>query len=199
MGGNTAQALGVMAAVLKKEGIECEVVCPDMKKIRGCLGCDACSAKDGHWCVQGDDGLNEIAAKARDADGLILASPTYYAGIAGHMKCCLDRLFYTSSGYFRGKVGTAFAVARRAGAVHTVDQLNHYFALAEMSTPPSQYWQGVYGAAPGEVLQDAEGVQTLERNAQGMAYLLKAMDAAKKVGIDCPAPAANRAWTNFIR
>jgi multimeric flavodoxin WrbA len=197
--GNTAEALGLMAAELKKEGIDCEIITLNAAKMRGCVGCGTCGSRDGNWCFIEGDGLNEIAKKARDADGLILGAPTYYGGIAGHMKSFLDRLFYTSSKYLRHKVGACVSIARRAGAVDTVHQLNNYFNLAEMVIAPSQYWQGVYGMKPGEIAKDAEGVQTVQRNARAMAWLLKSLDAAKTAGIPFPANDDPRARTNFIR
>jgi len=133
----------------------------------------------------------------RQADGLILASPTYYAGIAGTMKSFLDRVFYTSSDYFKFKVATSISVVRRAGGVDVVHQLNNYLNLAETILPPSQYWTSAYGREKGEVLQDGEGVQTLRKNARAMAWLLKAVALAKEA---IPLPAEeDRVMTNFIR
>ena len=197
--GNTAQALGLMAAELKKESVDCEIITLNAGSIRGCLGCGACASKEGNWCAITDDGMNEIAQKAREADGLILGAPTYYGGISGHMKCFLDRLFFTSARYFRYKVGTCVAVARRAGTVDVVHQINNYFNLAEMVIAPSQYWLGIYGQKPGEIAKDAEGVQTIQRNARAMARLLKSLAAAKTAGIPLPANDDPRARTNFIR
>jgi multimeric flavodoxin WrbA len=188
-----------MAAELKKEGIDCDIITLDASKIRGCLGCGTCASREGNWCAIEDDEVNEIARRAREADGLIFGAPTYYAGISGHMKCFLDRLFFTSARYFRYKVGACVAVARRAGAVDVVHQINNYFNLAEMVVAPSQYWQAIYGQKPGEITSDAEGVQTLQRNARAMAWLLKSLAAAKSAGVPFPANDDARARTNFIR
>jgi multimeric flavodoxin WrbA len=141
--------------------------------------------------------VNEAAQKMREADGFILASPTYYAGIAGTMKAFLDRVFFTSAYHFRYKVATSISVVRRAGGVDVVHQLNNYLNLAETILPPSQYWTTAYGNEPGEVLKDTEGTQTLRKNAIAMGWLMKALEEGKKV---VPVPKdEERVMMNFIR
>ncbi len=195
--GNTAQALEIMAHELEQEGIEVETIQIGHLDIHGCIACGYCSTSEGNTCAFTKDPVNEIAAKMREADGFILASPTYYAGIAGTMKSFLDRVFYTSSGYFRFKVATSLSVVRRAGGVDVVHQLNNYLNLAETILPPSQYWTVAYGREKGEVLQDGEGIQTLRKNAKAMAWLLKVVDAGKeKLGLP---EAETRIRTHFIR
>lgn len=195
--GNTGHALNLMAEELQKQGIEVEIIQVGQLDLHGCIACAYCKTSEGNQCVFKEDIVNEAAAKMRAADGFILASPTYYAGIAGTMKAFLDRVFYTSSGYFKWKVATSVAVVRRAGGVDVVHQLNNYLNLAETVIPPSQYWTVGYGTAKGEVLQDGEGVQTLRKNAGAMAWLLKVMEDGKK---KVPYPAAEeRVMTNFVR
>lgn len=195
--GNTGQALQLMADELKKEGIEVETIQIGHKNIHGCIACGHCFTSEQNQCIFKDDILNEVAAKMREADGFILGSPTYYAGIAGTMKSFLDRVFYTSSGYFQYKVATSVAVVRRAGGVDVVHQLNNYLNLAQTVIPPSQYWTVGYGRSEGEVHRDGEGIQTLRKNAQAMAWLLKVIDASKD---KIPFPIEEeRVMTNFIR
>ncbi|MDR1625795.1 MAG: flavodoxin family protein [Spirochaetia bacterium] len=195
---NTLLALKLMAGELKKENIETEILNIGKENIHGCHGCGYCSRSEDNHCAITQDCLNACADRIRVADGLILGAPTYYAGIAGAMKCFLDRLFYTSRRYLKSKVGTSVAVARRAGAVDTIHQLNNFLNLAEMVIPPSQYWTVVFGMEQGEVSQDEEGLQTLRKNAQAMAWLLKIIDATKST-IPFPASSERRARTNFIR
>jgi multimeric flavodoxin WrbA len=195
--GNTAQALGVMAEELQKQGIEMEIIQVGHLAIHGCIGCRYCATSEQNRCVFGDDIVNETSEKMRRADGLIIAAPTYYAGIAGTMKSFLDRVFYSSASYFKYKVATSVTVVRRAGGVDVVHQLNNYLNLAQTVVAPSQYWTIAYGAKKGEVLQDGEGMQTLRRNAQAMAWLLKVIDAQKE--LLPPPPDEERMRTNFIR
>ena len=177
--GNTAMALKAMTDELEQQGIQTETIQIGKLNIRGCIACGHCKTSEGNRCVFADDCVNEIAQKLREADGFILGCPTYYAGIPGTMKSFLDRVFYTSSRYFRLKVATSCAVVRRAGGVDVIHQLNNYLSLAQTVIPPSQYWTIAYGRDKGEVAGDGEGMQTLVKNARSMAWLLKLIDAGK--------------------
>lgn len=195
--GNTNQALKIMADELEQQGIEVEIIQIGHLNIHGCIHCGYCWTSEGNHCVFKDDIVNETAKKMREADGFILGSPTYYAGIAGTMKAFLDRVFFTSSDYFKYKVATSISVVRRAGGVDVVHQLNNYLNLAQTVVPPSQYWTVAYGMDKGEIIQDEEGIQTIRKNARSMAWLLKIIDAAKE---NIPVPAEeDHVMTNFIR
>ena len=197
MNGNTATALKAMTDELERQGIETETIEIGNKSIHGCIACNHCFRSEGNRCVFQDDLVNETAQKMREADGFILGCPTYYAGIPGTMKSFLDRVFYTSSRYFRLKVATSCAVVRRAGGVDVVHQLNNYLNLAQTVIPPSQYWTIAYGRDKGEVVGDGEGMQTLVKNARCMAWLLKLIEAGKNT---VPLPEdEKRVMTNFIR
>ncbi len=195
--GNTNQALKIMADELEQQGIEVEIIQIGHLNIHGCIHCGYCWTSEGNHCVFKDDIVNETAKKMREADGFILGSPTYYAGIAGTMKAFLDRVFFTSSDYFKYKVATSISVVRRAGGVDVVHQLNNYLNLAQTVMPPSQYWTVAYGMDKGEIIQDEEGIQTIRKNARSMAWLLKIIDAGKE---NIPVPAEeDQVMTNFIR
>ena len=197
MNGNTATALKARTDELERQGIETETIEIGNKSIHGCIACNHCFRSEGNRCVFQDDLVNETAQKMREADGFILGCPTYYAGIPGTMKSFLDRVFYTSSRYFRLKVATSCAVVRRAGGVDVVHQLNNYLNLAQTVIPPSQYWTIAYGRDKGEVVGDGEGMQTLVKNARCMAWLLKLIEAGKDT---VPLPEdEKRVMTNFIR
>ena len=195
--GNTSMALRAMTDELERQGIETETIQIGKQSIHGCIACGHCAKSEGNKCVFADDLVNEVAQKMRDADGFILGCPTYYAGIPGTMKSFLDRVFYSSSRYFRLKVATSCAVVRRAGGVDVVHQLNNYLNLAQTVIPPSQYWTIAYGREKGEVEGDGEGMQTLVKNARSMAWLLKLIEAGKGT---VPLPEdEKRVMTNFIR
>ncbi|HCD42576.1 MAG TPA: flavodoxin family protein [Lachnoclostridium sp.] len=195
--GNTDQALKIMTDELEQQGIEVEIIQIGHLDIHGCIHCGYCWTSEGNHCVFKNDIVNETAKKMREADGFILGSPTYYAGIAGTMKAFLDRVFFTSSGYFKYKVATSISVVRRAGGVDVVHQLNNYLNLAQTVMPPSQYWTVAYGMDKGEIIKDEEGIQTIRKNARSMAWLLKIIDAEKE---NIPAPVEeDHVMTNFIR
>ena len=151
-------------------------------------------------CTTTGDNLNEWIQSMKNADGIILASPVYYAGIAGTMKCFLDRAFYVSGsngGLFRQKVGAAVVAVRRTGGSVTFDSLNHYLTYSEMILATSSYWNIIHGRTPGEVEQDHEGAQIMSVLGNNMAWLLKMREQTKST---LPAPAAvKKVVTSFIR
>ena len=198
--GNTAAALGVMAEVLREDGIRTEILQVGGERIRGCVGCGECRTSEGNFCAFTDDVVNDFSLKMRNADGIILGAPTYYAGMPGEMKSFLDRVFFSSSAYFRYKVGTAVTVVRRTGGIDALQGLMNFFDLAETVTPPSQYWMVVYGRSKNEVLQDPEGMQTIRKNARSMAWLMKMIAETKgKIPTPDEIKQEKRIFTNFIR
>ena len=156
--GNTCVALNEIEKVLIKNGIEVEKVQIGAKNIRGCMGCGYCY-KNGKCAI--DDVVNELAPKFEQCDGLVVASPVYYASANGTLVSLLDRLFYSTKFNKTMKVGASVAVARRGGCSATFDQLNKYFTIAGMPIASSQYWNSVHGRKVGEAAGDEEGLQTM--------------------------------------
>lgn len=175
--GNTAAAVKEMTKVFAGEGIDTETIQIGNKDIRGCIACNSC-AKTGK-CVF-DDAVNEIAAKFEEADGMVVATPVYYASANGTLISCLDRLFYSTGFDKTMKVGGAVAVARRGGLTSTFDELNKYFTICGMPVASSYYWNGVHGTAPGEAEQDAEGMSVVRGLARNMSFLMKSIALGKE-------------------
>lgn len=193
-GGNTSIALEEMVKVFEADGIETEVVQIGNKAVRGCIACGTCAEKG--KCVF-DDVVNELAPKFEAADGLVIASPVYYASANATLIACLDRLFFSTSFDKTMKVGASVVVARRGGCSATFDELNKYFLISNMPVAASQYWNCVHGREPGQAAQDAEGLQTMRVLARNMAFLMKGIALAKeKYGMP-----ETEEWqaTNFIR
>lgn len=191
--GCTYTAIRLVADELEKQGIETEIVQVGKLPVRSCIGCRAC--KESKRCVF-DDIVNECIDKSKDADGILLGSPVYYSGIAGSMKCFLDRFFYAGS-YLHYKVGAAVVSARRAGTVETFQQLNNYFNLRNIVIAPSHYWNEVHGSNAEDVMKDEEGVQIMRTLGRNMAWLLKTMEYGKNA---VPLPEQEEViHTNFIR
>ena len=168
--GNTWSALETACKVLNEQGIETEIVNVGNMNITGCKACGACSGKGA--CVI-NDGFNEVAEKAAAADGIIVGSPVYYAGVNGTLKCFLDRFFYVHSSKMRFKPAAAVVALRRSGVTHTYQTIYNYFTISEMLITPTNYWPGVHGGAKGEGEQDLEGMQIARTIGKNMAYLLK--------------------------
>lgn len=191
--GNTFLALSEVAHTLEAEGIEAVIVHVGTKAMQDCIACGKC-AELGH-CVFMDDVYTKVREELATADALVVGSPVYYAGPRAALCALLDRLFYSCYGMLLYKPAAAVVVCRRGGASATFDRLNKYFMMTNMPVVTSQYWNSVHGAAPGEVLQDGEGLQTLRTLARNMAQLLKA-----GVGPGtAPKAQEEHIRTNFIR
>ena len=193
VGGNTSIALDEMVRVFDDEGIETELIQIGNKDIRGCIACGTCF-KNGK-CVF-DDAVNEIAPKLEDADGLVVASPVYYASANATLIALLDRLFYSTHFDKTMKVGASVVVARRGGCSATYDELNKYFTISGMPVASSQYWNSVHGNSKGEAHEDKEGLQTMRTLARNMVFLMKSI-ALGKENYGLPEK-EEHAWTNFI-
>jgi multimeric flavodoxin WrbA len=194
--GNTAYALNVVGEVLQTEHIDFEIVEIGALHIRGCIACNQCIATG--KCSISNDILNDTLLKMKEADGIIIASPVYYSGIAGTMKCFLDRAFYVASAngdWFRHKVGAAVAAVRRTGGSMTFNALNHYLSISEMLVPTSNYWNVIHGLKPGDAAQDAEGIQIMTMLGKNMAWMLKMREQTKEI----EPKAEGKVFTNFIR
>ncbi len=191
--GNTMTAISEMVKVFDSEGVESEVIHVGNKDIRGCVSCNSCATKG--KCVF-DDVVNEIAPKFDASDGLVLASPVYYASANATLIACLDRLFYSSSFDKTMKVGASIVVARRGGCSATFDELNKYFTISGMPVASSQYWNSVHGRTPGEAAKDLEGLQTMRVLAKNMTFLMKSIALGKeKFGLP---DKEEHLWTHFI-
>ena len=175
--GNTSIALAEMERIFQEEGIQVETVQLGTQDIRGCIACLSCKKKG--KCVF-DDLVNQIAPQFEAADGLVIATPVYFASANGSLISFIDRLFYSTLFDKTMKVGAAVAVARRGGVSATYDELNKYFAISGMPIATGQYWNAVYGAAPGESAQDGEGMQTMRTLARNMAFLMKSIALGKE-------------------
>ena len=192
--GNTAVALREMETVFRENGVEVETVVIGNRAIRGCVACGGC-AKTGK-CVF-DDTVNELAPKFEAADGLVVASPVYYASANATLIACLDRLFYSTPFDKTMKVGASVVCARRGGCSATFDGLNKYFTISGMPVASSQYWNSIHGRTPGEAEADGEGRQTMRTLARNMTFLMRSI-ALGKERFGLPEQEA-RIATHFIR
>lgn len=196
--GNTATALDTVCGVLEHQGIATERLEIGRGAVHGCIACGVCMEKKNRRCIFNDDLLNENLDRLFAADGLVVGSPVYYAGINGALKSFLDRAFFVAAAngnLFRHKVGCGVVAVRRGGEAAAWEQLNKYFTISEMFMPSGNYWNMVFGLVPGEATQDVEGIQCLEILGANMAWLLRAVaDGAAALP-----PARERQYMNFIR
>ena len=192
--GNTSIALEEMEKIFVREGIETETIHLGNKDIRGCIACLSCEQKG--KCVF-DDLVSEVAPKFEACDGLVVGSPVYYASANATLVAFLTRLFYSTSFDKTMKVGASVVAARRGGLSAAFDELNKFFTIAGMPVASSQYWNSIHGAAPGEAVQDAEGLQIMRTLAGNMSFLMKSIALGKeKFGLPEKEPFQG---TNFVR
>lgn len=174
--GCTYTALSVVADILKENGVDAEII----------------------HAVPTDDVVKAVAEKVKEADGLVVGSPVYWASPSGEIISFMDKLAGAAGSALIHKPAAAVASARRAGTTATLDVLNKYFAYHQMPIVSSNYWNVVHGNTPDEVKQDAEGMQIMRVLGRNMAWLLKCIEAGKTAGITAPETEA-KVMTNFIR
>lgn len=194
VGGNTSVALREMETVFNEQGVETEIVQIGAEPVRGCASCGYCYEHD--RCVF-DDVVNTLAPKFEAADGLVVASPVYFANANATLVACLDRLFYSTGFDKTMKVGASVVCARRGGCSATFDELNKYFTISGMPIASSQYWNSVHGRAAGEAAMDAEGLQTMRTLARNMTFLMKSIALGRET-FGLPEQ-EERVATHFIR
>ena len=175
--GNTSVAIGEMEKVFAQSGVEAETVQIGQLDVRGCIACGTCHERG--KCVF-DDIVNELAPKFEAADGLVIASPVYYASANATLIACLDRLFYSTHFDKTMKVGASVVCARRGGCSATFDELNKYFTISNMPIASGQYWNSIHGRERGEAEMDEEGKQTMRGLARNMVFLMKSIALGKE-------------------
>ncbi len=173
--GNTAMMIAEAFKPLQAAGIETEMVQLAGNTIRGCTACYKCVENQNRRCVIGNDIVNDCIDKMIEADGIILASPTYFADVSAELKALIDRsgiVTRVNDNLLARKVGAAIVAVRRGGAIHVYDSINHFFLLSQMIVPGSSYWNIGFGRNIGDVQEDTEGLQTMTDLGENMAWLL---------------------------
>ena len=193
--GCTFTALDEVSRALQTDHIDTEIYQLGNPELRDCTGCQACR-KIGK-CVY-NDAVNEFVEKAKVADGFVFGTPVYYAHPSGRILSFLDRAFYSGRSAFEYKPGAAIVSARRSGTTASFDVLNKYFTICNMPVVSSQYWNNIHGNIMEEARQDDEGLQTMRTLGHNMAWLLKSIEAGRKMGITRPQLEEPKR-TNFIR
>ena len=178
--GNTAILINQVFSELEKQDIETEMIQFSGQKIRGCIACYKCFENKDQRCSVKDDVANDCIEKMLQADGIILASPTYFADVSSELKALIDRagLVAKANGdMFKRKAGAAIVAVRRGGSIHAYDSINHFFLISQMIIPGSSYWNMGFGLEIGDAEKDEEGLQTMATLGRNMGWLLKKIQA----------------------
>jgi multimeric flavodoxin WrbA len=174
--GNTAILVRQVFSALEEEGIETELIELAGKPVQGCDACYRCRKERNRRCAIEDDVVNDCIGKMDEAEGILLASPTYFADVSAKMKALMERaglVAMANDVMFRRKVGAAVVAVRRGGAIHAFDTLNHFFLISEMIVPGSRYWNIGIGLDRGDVRNDEEGMRTMRVLGENMAWVMK--------------------------
>ncbi len=194
--GTTHAALEECRRAIEAEGVEAEIFWVGAEPIRGCMGCAVCAKGETGRC-RFQDSVNACLDKIDGADGLIVGTPTHYAGASGAITAFMDRLCYRQEN-LRGMPAAAVAVARRGGAVTAFNQLTNYFSIMGMPMVPSCYWNIVYGLVPEDIRQDEEGLVIMRTLGRNMVWMLRCIEAGRQAGYDYP-KGEGFVMTNFVR
>lgn len=177
--GCTARALTELEQTLNQCGIETQRIDVGTTDVRGCIACNFC--REHGRCVF-KDLVNETAPLLAEADGIVVGSPTYYAGCNGQALAFLDRLFYSTARTIDKtmKVGAAVISSRRGGSTSAFEEINKYFTISSMPIVSSTYWNEVHGFTADDVERDLEGLQTMRNLGKNMAFLIRAINAQRQ-------------------
>ncbi len=192
--GNTRAALEEMGKIFTELGAEYEIVDLGAQPVNDCIACGKCAQLK--KCAIGGDVVNELIEKAKGADGFVFGTPVYYAHPSARVLAVLDRAFYAGKYAFAFKPAAAISSLRRAGSCATMDVMNKYFTISEMSIVSSSYWNQVFRPSEGE--RDAEGAQTMRNLARNMVWLIACIQAGREKGIGLPNSERGN-QTNFNR
>ena len=174
--GNTYHLIRHTLDEIETAGISTEIIQIGGKKVHPCTACGKCFENNDRQCVQDDDMVNECIEKMVEADAIIIATPTYFAGVTPEIKAFMDRAFFVAGAngrLFRHKLGAGIAAERRSGAVCAVDTINHYFGISGMFSAGSRYWNNAKGLRPGDVENDEEGIDTMRQLGENIAWFVK--------------------------
>ncbi len=174
--GNTAILIKEVFKVLENYGIETESIQLGNKPVHGCTACMKCREIQDGKCHIKNDHLNLCLQKMVEADGIIIGSPVYFADVTTEIKALIDVAGYVTraNGFtLKRKIGAAVIAVRRGGALHAFETINNFFLINQMIVPGSSYWNFAFGRNPGEVVNDAEGMQTMQTLGENMAWLLQ--------------------------
>lgn len=163
--GNTIQLLKECAKVIEKNGVEAEVV-----SLAGMNLKDSMNFQGGY-----NDGFDEIIEKIKGTQGLIVGGPVYWGTVRAQLMTALQRIAMASmqNGNFLSRmVGGPITVARRGGLTSSIQEMMMFYLSNDMIIPGSTYWNMVLGQAPGEALEDEEGMKAVKRFAENVAFLV---------------------------
>jgi len=172
--GNTYNMIDTVMNVCGKAGFSTEIYQAGGRETRGCMACGSCYKNKGRCAT--DDWMNEVYQKMKEADAIIIGSPTYFADLTPETKAVIDRCGYISraDGFaLSRKIGAAVGAVRRCGGIYTLDSIQHFFLISDMIVPGSTYWNMSLSRDLDDYAKDTEGQETMQRLAENIIWLLE--------------------------
>jgi len=172
--GNTAHMLKAVLDVCRNAGHDTELYQAGGREVRGCQSCGYCHKNKGKCSI--DDWVPDLYEKMKSADAIVIGSPTYFSDLTAETKALIDRCGFLSGSDGKSlsrKIGAGVSPVRRAGGIHTIDSINHFFLINDMIIPGSSYWAMSLSREPGDFEKDAEGVRIMNRLGENIVWLLE--------------------------
>jgi len=177
--GNTAILLQTVLTELERDGIQTELIQLATEHLQGCGACFRCFKQKDKRCSVDTDPINTYIAKMAAADGILLGSPVYFADVTANTKALIERcgmVARANGDLYQRKAGAGVVAVRRGGAIHAFSSLNHFFTIGQMVIVGSSYWNIGIGRNKGEVEADDEGMRTMRRLGENLAWLLARLE-----------------------
>ncbi len=185
--GNTYRLIRHTLDIIERTGIETELIQIGGRNVHPCMGCAKCFENHDQRCIIKNDMVNDCISKMAKADAIVIATPTYFAGITPDIKAFMDRAFLVgqaNGNFYRRKLGAAIAAERRSGAVCAVDAIDHYFMISGMFSAGSRYWNNAKGLFPGDVEKDEEEIDTMRQLGENIAWFVHRLHATSSTDLD---------------
>ncbi|HUN54850.1 MAG TPA: flavodoxin family protein [Smithella sp.] len=171
--GNTSALMGYLFREIEKEGVKTEIIQLAAKKIHGCIACYKCFENQDKQCAVKNDAANDYIKKMISAQGIVLASPSYFQDVTAEMKALIDRAGFVglaNGKIYKNKVGASLSCFRRTGGMHTVETMNHFFFGNELIIAGRSL---SVARDKGDMEKDLEGLESARALGKKIAWMLK--------------------------
>lgn len=173
--GNTSNILNDIQDMFERDGIEMETVHIYEYRLTNCNVCLTCEIRGDGRCYDEDDGLNDILQKMRDADAILLASPTYMNACPSVLQTFMERamlVFEKGDLGLRGKVGGAIAVCGHDGASMVYNQMVDFLLRNAVMVVGSNPLPVIRALNSPAYEDDREGMKGVRSLVEGMTDAL---------------------------
>lgn len=160
--GNTLGIAHIYSDEFQKRNCSVQVLELNSMKVDFCDGCLSCD--ESQKCKM-DDGFDSVIAKIKDADLIVIGTPTRWRLLSGELKCFIDRLnpYAAVEGYAGIKVfiyGLGQSSKEEGSSIiNAIDSVCAFADDAGMDIVGKQAFYGLYGSE--DYLQDVETIKEI--------------------------------------